>query len=319
MADTFTDLSLPLATTQSSEFIMGSMTEFLSQPLDLLVPELLTTGTFTNGSPDIPMFLIPDDADLIPNLDLHPIDSPVANPTPPLSSSDAPSLSGEGRGCGAGSDSCCLPRALDLMRRLSTKKTPTGYQDFGASKTTSPHHTGAVSAEIVVEENKRVIEEVGSMLQCFCEGDVYLATLMAMLVFKVLERFAATAKHQLCEDTNGTDGLSPGGSTLSHSADVRRVAAQLVLGELHSVQQLVNTLAPRLKAEGVKAATKSACLLSHMEIAPGKDRSVQYPESKSGETKGTPFSATTLDNVEYDMRKCLSRLSTDIITGLRKI
>jgi hypothetical protein len=86
------------------------------------------------------------------------------------------------------------------------------------------------------------------------------------------------------------------------------MAAQLVLGELHSVQRLVNALAKRLEEAR-----------SRMGSDPG-----QQSQSGSGLTSGVPgaqvqaFSATTLVQLEGDLRTRLRVLCKETVDVLRK-
>lgn len=87
--------------------------------------------------------------------------------------------------------------------------------------------------------------------------------------------------------------------------DSDRMAAQLVLSELHRVQRLINRLSEKLKgkepSEGVETPNSLA--------------SGQIPRAFS--SPALPFSPAMLDHLGTDLRRRLRTLSLDIVETLR--
>ena len=150
---------------------------------------------------------------------------------------------------------------------------------------------------------------------------------MSLIVFKVLGWYAAAAR----ETPMGADGNAspnqplPGrrrqnsynceevlqyptvvGSYCIGGDDQGRMAAQLVLSELHRVQRLVNQLSMRLKSQGMRNGAGSPSSSSDSQ------------DSVSDGESALPFSATMLDQLEVDLRKRLRTLSLEIVEMLRR-
>ncbi|KAM0795939.1 aflatoxin regulatory protein-domain-containing protein [Usnea florida] len=224
------------------------------------------------------------------------------------------------------SASCCLIQALNLMRKLSsTKPTVCILIDDQNDVAIMPKvGTDAVlSVQTVVAENQQTLEIVSNMLQCSCVEDGYLLTILSMVVLKALERYAAAARKQ--SEIAGEKDCKPSANTFTQEETrqissvgdqkVGRLEAQLILGELHCVQRLVKQLAPKLKARGVGAGGKEG---GDMERDISRGDSHVPSLSEGGMTKG-PFSVTIFDQIDADLRKALSALSSEIIRMLRKI
>jgi hypothetical protein len=181
------------------------------------------------------------------------------------------------------------------------------------------------SPQTVVSENKQIIEAVGNMLQCPYPEDVYLLTLISMIIFKVLERYAAATRQEVWEATEGDDGPDRGVSARGHrlnlsnhrpgDKDLRRLAAQSILGELHRVKQLIKQLSPRLRAHGGRSTSRDGGTTNEKSARGG----IRAPLLQYSEVTVAPFSTTTLDTIEVDLRRCLSTLSQDIISMLQQI
>lgn len=172
------------------------------------------------------------------------------------------------------SDACpggCLTRALDLLKSISVDAS-------------APSGASASPPQALLLENKLSTDVVNRMLACSCTEDGFLLTVLSMIVLKVLGRYAAAA---------GRDAARrPGcgyGTPRADGDERQRIAAQLVLSELHRVQRLVNQLSPRLKE----------------------------PRDAGG-PQGSLFSASTMDQMGSDLRKSLSTLSLGIIHNLRQ-
>jgi hypothetical protein len=215
-----------------------------------------------------------------------------------------------------GSSCCCLLRALGLLKLLF-RNAATACK---CSKKQGYDHTDCQRPTIqsVIAENEQTIEAITSMLQCPCSQDGYLLAIMSLIVFKILAWYAAAAKET--PDPSGPDqsqnldryqapSRRPSschaeqvlhfptvvGSYCLEGEDQGRMAAQLVLSELHRVQRLVNELSQRLKAADGQDSIRDG------------DGDITYP-----------FSATMLNQLEVDLRKRLRALSLEIVDTLRR-
>lgn len=95
------------------------------------------------------------------------------------------------------------------------------------------------------------------------------------------------------------------GSYCLDGEDSARMAAQLVLSELHRVQRLVNQLSAKLK---IQVARNSGV------EAKGSNASFDSPDSELT----LPFSTEMLSRLEIDLRRRLKALSLEIVEGLKR-
>lgn len=222
----------------------------------------------------------------------------------------------------------CLTQSLDLLKKLSAQPAfQTDLSDSGSQELSSALTYG--SSHSVLTENKQSIEAVSERLTCTaCEGDNFLLAVLSMTVLKILERYAAAARGQSSSarpnDSEAEKASRLANSILASSKDQMMVlsrtyntprnrgrkAAQLVLSELHRVQRLVNQLSPKLRRP--KEAERLH-LDPEQELWGRQNMSRGY-----GGGPAAPFSATTLGQMESDVRKSLSALSSEIINGLRQ-
>ncbi|KAF7168377.1 hypothetical protein CNMCM5623_001460 [Aspergillus felis] len=210
----------------------------------------------------------------------------------------------------------CMTQPLDLLKALSSAEPFPTSPISGAGPALSSSMTAMGSTQAVLIENKQHVETVSSLLSCSsCTEDAFRLVLVSMIVLKILERYASVARTQVLGSRVGsveTDtGPRSSHSMISSRDDPMRAPsrtytmpqddsangfapAQLVLGELHRVQRLVNLLSPKLKGR------------SRLQVV-----------NENGKTQSTPFSSNTLAQMESDVRKSLSALSADIIDRLR--
>ena len=229
----------------------------------------------------------------------------------------------------------CFAQALGLMKQLfphpsiyCTTSGENGEKDLLLLPT----------VPVVIERNRRTVTAISAMLACPCSHDVHLLAIMAHIVFKVLGWYAVAARKtpstpppsltainpsskddgsiSISSDVSSTSGSR---SSLSNSSsyleqvcwqaemvgcyrldgdDSGRMAAQLVLSELHRVQSLVRELAARLQAQ------------SSTDRSSGSAGSIT-------EQPLLPFSGTILDLLGVDLRKRLKELSVEIVGSLR--
>ncbi|KAL9114752.1 MAG: hypothetical protein Q9227_001431 [Pyrenula ochraceoflavens] len=212
----------------------------------------------------------------------------------------------------------CLLQALSLLKQLSPNASRRCTAQLSRGYENSRSHLRPL--QVVIADNEQTIKVISSMLSCPCAQDGYLLAIMSLIVFKVLGWYAAAAR-ETTESEEGHVSASSSNNALHHlghdlqasgsyyieSEDQGRMAAQLVLSELHRVQRLVNTLSIRLKDH--KAWNQED----------GKSRSVVADKwDKLGRAENDfPFSPTLLDQLEMDLRKRLRTLSSDIVNILR--
>jgi hypothetical protein len=316
------------------DFIMLAM----DSPFDLIGMESGSiTGSTTQTPNNIESLLIPaeridlDNASLETpsSLDLHSTSSGA-----PSHISNVHSLSAGKSGIADITDAqCgCLAQALDLLKKLSSASS--------SSRTTIHSPDGAEASGIanhgptqtVILENKQSMEAINHKLACCsCADDTFLLIILSMIVLKVLERYAAVIQLQshktgtnegevevaarlpisiISSSDNWMEAPSHAYNGLCADYGSGRVAAQLVLSELHRVQRLVNQLSPKLKGPKEREAQNMASKLRYW----GRARAT----GDSDRMAVTPILASTLDQMERDVRKSLSTLSAEIINGLRQ-
>ncbi|KAK3680672.1 C6 zinc finger domain protein [Podospora appendiculata] len=205
----------------------------------------------------------------------------------------------------------CVMQALDLLQSLvSTQSNPPTANGSPDSIAIS-NPTSDISARTVLLENKQGIETVNRMIACpACVHDSFLLTLSSMIVLKILERYATAARTQSHRAAGEAERVSSSaGDADRHGRG--RMAAQLVLSELHRVQRLVKQLSPRLKGSRGESGREAGMVMNLW----GQGQVEAEGEMVTGTA---PFSAGTLDRVESDLRKSLSALSAEIIHMLRQ-
>lgn len=217
-------------------------------------------------------------------------ESTISTPSSPSLNGQTPSVFDTGLDSASDSTCHCLVQTLDFMKKLSSIKNS--------------------SVQTVVAENKQVIETVGNMLQCSCADEGYLLTMLAMVAFKILGRYAAAVRKQPEAVTKESEKISdsaemqPPSSKGPADESIWRIAAQLILSELHRVQRLVNQLSSKLKSYGIEAGHTGA--------------KNDNGHSQLNLEREAPFSATTLNQIEIDLRKSMGNLSSEIISMLRQ-
>ncbi|PHH81484.1 hypothetical protein CDD82_674 [Ophiocordyceps australis] len=233
---------------------------------------------------DIEQLLMSDDG-LSPTSPSRPGSSSLVAASKPCS----PASDSHDSGASESDSLCsCMLQALDLMHKL-----------FSHDSCLTPlSTTGRVDeTRTMLEENKEALQTARRLLQCSCGESDSLATTVSIIAFKILKRYAAAARHNVwlatrAQGPNSPKGTSPGSSASDAMAsldvaDTGRMTAQLILSELHRVQALVNQLSARLRGHEKRSRSAAA------------------------------FSTATLGQIEGDLRKRLTCLSSEIIAMLR--
>ncbi|KAL4898952.1 aflatoxin regulatory protein-domain-containing protein [Aspergillus multicolor] len=259
---------------------------------------------------------------------------------------------------GSGSDAietnpCCLSACLDLLMRLFP------YAGADCERHGHDERTGKLcTIESVIEDNKQIVDKVQTILACTCAENEYVVTLISLIVFKVLGWYIAVARdrpsepsaapgHHLDQDHDmqsnwegaGAHMQSQGnrGASMSSFAEEvlhlptvvgsycvdghhqGRMAAQLVLSELHRVQRLVTLVGQRLEAMRSRSPSSS----TSGSVAVSLPSSMSSSGSRLSRTPAlgvpiAPLSSNTLANLEEDLRKRLRAVSTETIDILRR-
>ncbi|KAL4962451.1 Zn(II)2Cys6 transcription factor [Aspergillus stella-maris] len=221
----------------------------------------------------------------------------------------------------------CLTIILDVFRNLFPSTSMACRFPCGEQKT----HIRTL--ETVVSENKQIIDTINDVLDCSCSHDGYMISIVSLAVFKVMSWYIAAAKGQMTSFREGmmwerdyvnqseSVGRSPFADQAPYTAapigghygnndNPNRMAAQLVLSELHRVQRLVNVLALRLENMRLKSSLSSAAAFSS---SGGNVDNSQFELMRA-----SPLSGSTLSQLEEDLRKCLRAVSSETIDILRQ-
>ncbi|KAL9094346.1 MAG: hypothetical protein Q9165_003487 [Trypethelium subeluteriae] len=320
----------PLEPSLSSvlEGISNEFDDFLTSPVDSFDLENFDPNDSTPGANDVAKLLL-SGATNVDSISETVLNDQLNAYNTSLHSSTSQSLLSSSTSVGEASDSacCCLMQALNLMKRLSPTKTLCDVQSnrpSAAMSTSSMSYVGVSSAETIVLENKEALEAITNMLRCPCAEDSYLLTFLSMIIFKILDRYAAAVLKQDREvneevgkqvvntSTKGQPRLA--GKYFFDEDDVARMSAQLILSELHRVQNCVNQLSLRLDSGEMGDINKRR--RSPDGEVTGRERPT-FPLAND-DINIMLFPTTILDHLGIGLRKSLSTLSSDIIDVLRK-
>lgn len=236
----------------------------------------------------------------------------IPSSTPKDSTSPSKEVHNYQEVCATESPCSCLVQALGFMKQLfpSSSNACMTWATEGLDKVT------AISTiQAVIARNEATIEAVSTMLKCACSQDGYLLTVMSLIIFKVLGWYAAVARktpslqgpqacspHQSLPSEQVLQNSTVVGSYCLDGADSTRMAAQLVLSELHRVRRLVDQLSSKLKAQAAKKG------------------GAETPKSLDLDNEMTlPLSAVMYDQFDADLREQLKALSCEMIDRLRRL
>ncbi|KAL3458185.1 aflatoxin regulatory protein-domain-containing protein [Aspergillus heterothallicus] len=232
---------------------------------------------------------------------------------------------------------CCLAICLDILMRLFPNA------QIGCERPGSQDGPGKLcTIESVIEDNKQILDTVQTVLECRCAEDEYVATLVSLIVFKVLGWYVAVARDRSADPRDeGFGSLNSEGGGLhsrrpsmssfeeqvlhlptvvgSYCVDGHhqsRMAAQLVLSELYRVQRLVTLVGRRLEMIRHRS-------LGHDHSSSTSSSSSSVQDASSGPLMvagipAPPLSSSTLAHLEEDLRKRLRAVSSETIDILRR-
>lgn len=206
---------------------------------------------------------------------------------------------------------CCIMTALSF---LNDSSTPLG-------RTVTPDGQPLAEIESVISENEGIVASMDNILQCHCSSDAYVLVILSLVVFKILGRYgrAVKAAPGVAKDISQPGSpyrlhrsTSVASSNCAEGEDCSRVAAQLVLGELHHALRLVNELSSRFNQHRIGGKRSLSAGSSSSSSSSSVDMDVVM-----GDESATPFSPTMLDQLEADLRQRLRSVSLTIIGMLR--
>ncbi|KAK3302939.1 aflatoxin regulatory protein-domain-containing protein [Chaetomium strumarium] len=246
----------------------------------------------------------------------------------------------------------CFSVVMDILTRLFPNAPSGCTMPRNRGGTPRVAASGSRTMESVISENKQIIDSLTSLLDCDCTHDEYLISIMAMAALKVMGWYAAAASDDgtpsspTSSSTSGSASASPAthdqrppsssslgggrgplgeqvlrlpttvGNYCVAGQHQGRMAAQLVLSELHRVQRLVNALSKRL--ESVRLRTGQAARSGTSSGSSSMGESGDFQGLGLGGGRAPPFSVPTFAQLEGDLRKRLKVLSTEIIDALRR-
>jgi hypothetical protein len=230
--------------------------------------------------------------------------------------------------------SCCFAICLDHLRRLF----PNAH--VGCEESSQDGLTKSCTIEVVIENNKQILETVQAVLECQCADDEYVVSFVCLIVIRVLRWYIVVARDPpaypqdqalstTSSEGSGLDSRRP--SVSSSEEDLlhlpgfvssycvhgqQRMAAQLVLNELYRVQRVVSLIGRRLESS------------RHQLIGNDFGGSTSPFSSSLLEPSGgllpmagtaTPaLSTSTLSHLGEDLRSRLRDVASEIIGILRQ-
>ena len=239
---------------------------------------------------------------------------------------------------------CCLINALGFLEELFPNASRANSQPCEQQTPISDAEHSFPTIQSVIAQNERIVEAMDTVLQCPCsQQNGYLLTVLSLVLFRILDWYTAagraaptvnttttasydsynkvyiTPPHNPCCDirrlSRSSSSQFVAGSLCVDGEDSARVAAQMVLSELHRAQRLVNKLSARFRGHGAGRAAADG-----LEVAAAPPNGSSDGIDVLGDGKGTwHFSTTMFDQLEADLRKRLRTASLaigDMIRGV---
>ena len=319
-------------------FLTGFVTDSLSSHADTQGQMVQTAGHDTNdllssSNDDIISLFTPKNS--FPMVDDTMADMPALSQPSTPRASHTPSLSSGHRLDSSLSDPscCCLRTALGFVQRLSPNSDAACIRlaDHSTDETSRP-----LTIESVVRQNGEIIESIRSILQCPCSRDGYVLTTISLVVLKVMSWYAAVARgspspsasssiaevshadtvhrSQSWPTSTNSKHILPfpatvGGYCIDGGKDSHRMAAQLVLSELHRVQALVNLFSERLKHDGDKTPVPESA---------GSSVTGDDLHSEIGKATDSPLPPGMSDQLEDNLRRRLRAIWQELVDMLQR-
>ncbi|MCJ1297563.1 hypothetical protein MMC08_000350 [Hypocenomyce scalaris] len=225
----------------------------------------------------------------------------------------------------------CLVEALGFMKQLSTPTVT--YARSPSTRHGSGKATVLQAIQSVLAQNEAVLPAVVAMVNCNCSReDGYLLTVISLLIFKVLGRYAVVIRKTSILESSSMVSYSrqpspardqqqqqPQQQRSSKPAIIvdfslegnesARMTAQLVLNELHRVRRLVDQISAKLKTHATRNSSPDT--VGDTEMEP------ERMDSEGG--MALPLSAVMYHQMGTDLRKQLQALSRATIDQLKRL
>ncbi|KFY81276.1 hypothetical protein V500_11578 [Pseudogymnoascus sp. VKM F-4518 (FW-2643)] len=222
----------------------------------------------------------------------------------------------------------CFPYALDTLNKLFAGDATSCMMSLAEHGYSRSNGRRPSSVHTIISRNEHAVEEMSRILQCSCSANSFLLTIVALVIFKVLDWYAHAAKMATADEDETLHGNpysslpSPrqrsvestvGSNRQQNGRDYDRQSAQLVLVELHRVQRVLSQLSPKLQACGQEPQSRRASTASSQP-------SIANPQlGEDGLTMASlPFSSVVLEQLEPEVRNRIRSLSAEIIRFLRQ-
>ena len=237
---------------------------------------------------------------------------------------------------------CCLINALGFLEELFPNASRASSQPCEQQTAVSDAEPPFPTIQSVIAQNERIVEAMDSILQCPCsQQDGYLLSVLSLVLFRILDWYTAagsaaptvaaacydsynklyiTPPHNPCCDiqrlSRSSSSQFVASSLCVDGEDSGRVAAQMVLSELHRAQRLVNKLSARFKGHGTGRVSAGGVEVAAAVPPNGTTDGIDV----LCDGKGTwPFSTTMFDQLEADLRRRLRTASLAIVGMIRRV
>ena len=241
---------------------------------------------------------------------------------------------------------CCLITALGFLKELVPSASKAYPHPCEQQTSISEAEPAFPTIQSVIAQNERIVEAMDSILQCpYSQQDGYLLTVLSLVLFKILDWYTAAGRaaptvtnstNAICYDSYNNlhassssssphtpiynkQMVSPSSSSSSSLSqfstgslcvddeDSGRVAAQMVLSELHRAQRLVNNLSALFKGHVAAPQPNSSTTADGIDIL-------------CDVGKGTwPISTSMFDQLEADLRSRLRTVSLVVVDMIRRV
>lgn len=245
---------------------------------------------------------------------------------------------------------CCLITTLGFLKELFPDASKAYTQPYERRTSVSDAESPFPTIQSVIAQNERIVEAMESILECSCsQQDGYLLSVLSLVLFKILDWYAAagraaptvtttaacydsysklhrTPPHNPCCDIQRLSRSSSShfvaGNLCVEGEDSGRVAAQMVLSELHRAQRLVNKLSARfneIRIGSAAAAGGAEAAAAAAAPAPSTSSTSDGINMLRGGKTTWPFSTAMFDQLEADLRKRLRTVSLVIVDTIRRV
>lgn len=218
----------------------------------------------------------------------------------------------------------CFPYALDTLNKLFTGDETACMMSLGEHSYSRSNGLHQSSVHTIISRNEHAIKEMSRILQCPCSANSFLLTIVALVIFKVLDWYAHAAKMATTGEDETLNGNpysslpSPRQRSVeptvgSNDRDYDPQSAQLVLVELHRVQRVLSQLSPKLQACGPEPQRRRGSTASSQPSMVNPQFCEEVMTMAS-----LPFSSVIIEQLEPEVRNRIRILSAEIIGFLRQ-